>query len=77
MNAGSKISPLWFFSASSTLLAPPKSAWYLRKDCMYSCSSGIIFEKPASTLIRVAVNANSSVSRMKKISSGRRKWKIQ
>ncbi|MDT4874602.1 hypothetical protein FQZ97_1099120 [compost metagenome] len=52
---GVKISPLSLFTASSTLLAPPKSFWYSRKVFMYGWCNGIILKKPASTFRWVAL----------------------
>ncbi len=72
-----KMSPFWFFMTTSTLLAPPKSCWYLRKVAMYGWLSGIILVKPAWTLSWLASAPSAIVIRMNRISSQRRWWKIQ
>ena len=73
MNSFSKIVPPWFFTATSTRLAPPKSAWYSRKVCMYSWLSGIILVNPACTRSWLAIAPSTTVIRTNRISSTRRR----
>ena len=64
--------PFLFCSATSTLLAPPKSDWYSRKVAMYGCFSGIILVNAACTRSWLAIAPSRMVIRMNRISSGLR-----